>query len=74
MGCWHGMLCVWLQISNLVFKYQHADVLCSVALESLSYSSASPDTWTPQFQQPHGDRKTMAKVCWYCGHKNRISL
>ena len=50
------------QISNLVFKYQHADVLCSVALESLFYSSAAPETWMPQFQQPSGSRKTINKV------------
>lgn len=51
-----------LSLSNLVFKYQHADVLCSVGMESLKYLSASPDTWEPGFQQPSGPRKIINKV------------
>jgi hypothetical protein len=52
-----------ISVSNLVFKYQHADVLCSVGVESFKYLSASPDTWTPGFQQPEGPRKLINKVC-----------
>ena len=55
------------QVSNLVFKYEHADVVCSVAMESLTDCSASPDNWKPQFQQPNGPRKSINKVqCCAC--------
>lgn len=54
---------VGVSISNLVFKYQHADVICSVGMDSLKYLSASALEWEPSFQQLEGPRKLIHKVC-----------
>jgi len=53
-----------IEISDLVLKYEHADVVLSASFRSLSIFSANPSSgWQVHFQEPAGAQKFIFKAC-----------
>ncbi|CAK9101913.1 Vacuolar protein sorting-associated protein 13B (Cohen syndrome protein 1 homolog), partial [Durusdinium trenchii] len=52
-----------IQVSNLVLKYEHANVVLSASFRSMQLFSANPnDGWRQQFQEPQGPNRQIFKA------------